>query len=312
MTKKVVITTTINQPTETIEKLDSLKDWTLVVAGDLKTPKDYKLTRGVYITPEEQEKYNKELSDLIGWNNHGRRNFGNLWAKEMGADIVAIVDDDNIPLDTWGENLVVGTEVETNYYETDLPAFDPIGATNYPNLWHRGFPLQLVHQRDYTQKSRKKVRVDIQADFWNGDPDVDAVGRMIYAPECTFDSKHFPIASNKPSPFNSQNIFITKELLPDYFVLPHVTPYGRMSDIWIAYHMIALGYNVVFCEASVYQDRNEHDLTVDMKDEYIGYEMNLAMAKSIVDKSYKKETFWPEKTLHSYAAYQKSFNKVGV
>jgi uncharacterized membrane protein len=43
----------------------------------------------------------------------------------MKADIVAVVDDDNIPLDGWGENLLVGQEADVNYYETDAPAFDP-------------------------------------------------------------------------------------------------------------------------------------------------------------------------------------------
>ena len=44
--KKVIVTTTINEPTEAIEKYDSLKDWELVVIGDKKTPKGYKLKRG--------------------------------------------------------------------------------------------------------------------------------------------------------------------------------------------------------------------------------------------------------------------------
>ena len=39
------------------------------------------------------------------------RNFALLWAKDMKADIVAVVDDDNIPLKGWGEDLLVGREV---------------------------------------------------------------------------------------------------------------------------------------------------------------------------------------------------------
>jgi len=54
------------------------------------------------------------------------------------SGIVAVVDDAQYPLAGWGENLFVGQEIEANYYETDLPAFDPIGATNYPKLWTRG------------------------------------------------------------------------------------------------------------------------------------------------------------------------------
>ena len=86
--KKVIVTTTINPPTEAIEKFQELKDWELVVAGDLKTPKDYKLRRGVYIPPLLQEQYDPKLSETIGWNCIQRRNFGLLWAKDMGADII--------------------------------------------------------------------------------------------------------------------------------------------------------------------------------------------------------------------------------
>ena len=43
--KKVIVTTTINKPTIAIKKFDEMKDWTLIVVGDLKTPKNYKLKR---------------------------------------------------------------------------------------------------------------------------------------------------------------------------------------------------------------------------------------------------------------------------
>jgi hypothetical protein len=152
--KNVIVTTTINPPTEAIRKFEALEDWDLVVIGDLETPKDYRLGRGVYLDPEAQERYDKDLSDAIGWNCIQRRNFGLLVAHDMKADVVAVVDDDNIPLAGWGENLMVGKEVEVNYYETDLPAFDPIGATNHAQLWHRGYPLQLLSKRDYSGKTK--------------------------------------------------------------------------------------------------------------------------------------------------------------
>lgn len=305
--KKVIVTTTIQSPTEAIERFDALKDWILVVAGDLKTPKDYTLKNGIYLSPEDQEKRCKELSEAIGWNNHGRRNFGNLWALDLGADVVAVVDDDNIPLEGWGEDLLVGRDVEVDYYTTDADAFDPIGATNHSHLWHRGFPLQLIQSREYAKCSKRTITPDIQADFWNGDPDIDAVCRMIYSPECEFDLKSFPMASDKPAPFNSQNIFVSKAALADYFVLPHLSPRGRMGDIWIAYHMQSLGYKVVFGAPSVYQARNPHDPTVDMIDEYIGYENNHLIAQSIVDGSYTTERFWPEETRHAYSLYRDCF-----
>lgn len=47
---------------------------------------------------------------------------------------------------------------------------------------------------------------------------------------------------------------------------------GRMDDIFGSYLLQKKGFNVVFGPPSVYQDRNEHDITEDMKKEYIGYE----------------------------------------
>jgi len=306
--KKIVVSTTIASPTETIRKLDALKGWTLIVVGDLKTPKDFKLKNGIYISPKEQEKYNKKLSDLIGWNTHARKNFGNLLAKDLGADIIAMVDDDNIPLDGWGDNLLVGNECEVNYYQTKQDAFDPVGATNYPDLWHRGFPIQSLHNRDYSTFIKKVITPDVQADFWDGDPDIDAICRSIYKPQCEFDAHCFPLASNKPSPFNSQNIFMTKNVLRHYFFLPHLSPHGRNGDIWISYHLQSLGYCVVYCKPSTYQKRNEHNIMVDMKDEILGYQKNIEIVESLNKGTYKMERFWPERTQKAYVSYMKCFD----
>jgi hypothetical protein len=302
--KKVIVTTTINAPTKAINKFEALPDWDLVVIGDLKTPKDYKLKKGIYVTPEEQEKYDKPLSDAIGWNCIQRRSFGLLWAHDMKADIVAVVDDDNIPFEGWGENLCIERPVEVNYYETDLPAFDSVGATNHPELWHRGYPLQLLPKRDYSKKSRKVITADVQADFWNGDPDIDAICRMEHAPECNFDTGYFPMAANKISPFNSQNTFMKGTLLKDYFLFPHV---GRMDDIWASYYVQAKGAKVVYGKPTVYQERNPHDLVKDMKQEYMGYENNLKIVTELPADADALLKYLPERSLLAFNLYKKHF-----
>jgi hypothetical protein len=303
--KQVIVTTTINPPTEAIEAFQAMADWELVVIGDLKTPKDYKLSRGAYVTPDEQQKYDPGLSEAIGWNCIQRRSFGLLWAKDMKADVVAVVDDDNIPLKGWGQNLLLGREAEVNYYETELPAFDPVGATNHARIWHRGYPLQLIPKRNYERKSRKKLRVDVQADFWNGDPDIDAYCRMEHAPECDFDPNAFPLAANKMAPFNSQNTFLRAELLKDYFLFPHV---GRMDDIWAAYYIQAKGYKVVYNKASVYQKRNVHDLVRDMKQEYLGYENNLQIVQSLATDPESILAYLPGRSAWAFQLYRKHFD----
>ena len=301
---KVIVTTTINPPTEAILKYDAMPGWDLVVMGDLKTPADYKLENGLYVTPEEQEKYDKELSDAIGWGCIQRRNFGFLWAREMKADVVAIIDDDNIPYDGWGENLMLGQEVEVNYYETEAPVFDPVGATNHKNLWHRGFPLQLVPTRDYSRRSKKNIVPDVQADFWNGDPDIDAICRMTIKPQCDFDESCFPIASNKLSPFNSQNTFMHASLLKDYFLHTGV---GRMDDIWASYYLEARGVRVVYGAASVFQARNEHDLVIDMKKEYPGYENNLQLVQDLAADPETMFKYIPAESVKALELYRKHF-----
>lgn len=302
--RKVIVTTTINPPTKAVELFQAMEDWDLVVIGDLRTPSGYTLDRGIYVGPEEQEKYDRALSDAIGWSCIQRRNFGLLWAHDMQADIVAVVDDDNIPLPGWGENLLIDREVEVDRYIIEAPVFDPIGATNHSQLWHRGFPLQLLSSRDYTTRSRELVMADVQADFWNGDPDIDAVCRMEHAPECKFDQAFFPMTADKPAPFNSQNTFLAARHLSDYFLFPHV---GRMDDIWAAYYLQAKGATVVFNAASVYQERNPHDLTRDMRQEYLGYEHNLNLIRDLAEDAEAITSYLPGRAVRAFELYRRHF-----
>lgn len=301
--KKFIITTTINSPTEAIKKFDANPEWDLIVIGDKKTPKDYSLKNGLYISPDEQEQYDKNLSDAIGWNCIQRRNFGFLKAFDLGADIVATIDDDNIPLSNWGEEVYVTKTIDIDFYDTNSVAFDPLFVTNYKHLWHRGFPIQLINKRNFT-KTQKKITVDIQADFWNGDPDVDAICRIEHAPECDFSKDIFPFASTKFSPFNSQNTFLSKKVLKDYFMFPYI---GRMDDIWAAYYVESLNYKVAYGPPTVFQKRNNHDLIVDMKNEYIGYENNLKLLHDLKSSANNIYKYLPERSKDAFKLYQKHF-----
>ena len=302
--KKFIVCTSINKPTLAVKKFDSMKGWNLVIVGDKKTPKNYKLKNGVYLSPKKQEKIDKKLSDLIGWNCIQRRNFGILYAWKNGADIVAVVDDDNIPYKNWGKKLLINNKTKTNFYKTNSAAFDPISVTNHKNLWHRGFPIQILDKRNNVKKQKKIIKPDIQADFWNGDPDIDAICRMEHHPNCKFKDKYFPLASNKISPFNSQNTFISKKVLPHYFLFPHI---GRMDDIWASYYVISKGFKVVYNKASVFQKRNEHDLTKDMLKEFIGYENNLNLIKDLKKNINNINSYIPERSRLAFLRYQTHF-----
>tara|TARA_Y100000004_G_C8955842_1_gene430762 strand:- start:3107 stop:4024 length:918 start_codon:yes stop_codon:yes gene_type:complete len=303
--KKIIITTTINSPTIATKKFAEIAkrdDWTLVVVGDTKTPhSEYEKINCVYLSPEKQENINKELSDTIGWRSIQRRNLGLVFAYQQGADIVATIDDDNIPYDNWGQNVVVGQEIECDLYSPNNNVFDPLSVTNTTQIWHRGYPIELLGQRhevEYKGKTKRKVLV--QADLWDGDPDIDAMARLTMKPIVKYNIGQ-PYCSNRIAPFNSQNTFLAREVIPYYTVLPHV---GRMDDIWGSY--ILQHYfpdSVIYNKASVYQDRNVQDLITNLEKEIIGYRNTYKLINDLENFM----NYLPEETQKFYQTYRKCF-----
>jgi len=297
---KSIVTTTINPPTQALRAFAEMENWTLIVIGDKKTPDDWSLEGAIYVSPQEQESRYPQLSKALGWNVIQRRNIGFLLALEMKSTMVATVDDDNIPLQGWGEstNSLLGRPVEIqNFFGGVQKVFDPISVTNYPDIWHRGFPIQELTNRNYERVPQEHFEFDVQADFWNGDPDIDAICRMEHAPDCVFDDNYFPIASSLISPFNSQNTFLTEKALRHYFMFPSI---GRMDDIWAAYYLQAIGFKVVYSKASVRQDRNAHDLTRDFEQEVLGYTHNLKLLSAISENPENIRNFLPETSWRAF------------
>ena len=300
---KAIVTTSIFPPSEATRKFAKMEGWKLFVAGDKKTPhEEYLKLEGVeYLTPEYQESTYPELSELTGWNCIQRRNLAYVEAYKQGAEVIASVDDDNIPLTGWGQNLMLDKELSiTKYTPVKYPAFDPLSATSYKKLWHRGYPFAWVHGKNDRAAEIGKITPDIQANFWNGDPDVDAICRIEHNPLCDFSNDIFPFFSDVISPFNSQNTFFTRKSIKDFYVFPFV---GRMDDIWGSYYCQSKGHKVVYGEPTVYQERNEHDLMVDFNKEVCGYEN----AHKIVKEPHNLKNYIPERSWDSFLAYQKLF-----
>lgn len=304
MTTKYIVTTTINKPTKSTLKFLGKKDWNMIIVGDLKTPhQEYinlmkKFSNLYYIHPEEQEKDYKELSDAIGWNKIMRRNIGFCYAYKKGADIIASIDDDNIPYETWGKDLYINKTIEIDCWESINRVFDPLSVSNISHLWHRGYPLELIPSKNnvkYLGKIHRKVL--IQADLWDGVPDIDAINR-ISKPYIKLNISE-PFCSKDIGPFNSQNTFLAREVIPYYMVLPHV---GRVDDIWGSYMAQKIfPQSVIYNRATVYQERHEpHSRNIkDLKDEMLGYEFTL--------KFINNEFRLSEETQKAYDIYKESF-----
>jgi hypothetical protein len=308
-----IVTTTINKPTEaTIKfcKIASDKSFQFTIVGDKKTPhQEYldlskKYSSVNYLSPDDQDKLYLKLSSVIGWNTIQRRNIGFVYAISNGADIIATVDDDNIPYDSWGDNICINTEIETDMYHTDLNIFDPLSVTNNNDLWHRGFPIELVPiKNNVIYYGKKYIKPLIQADLWDGDPDIDALCRLSKKPTIKFDIQ-FPYASNKISPFNSQNTFVHKSVMKYYCVFPFV---GRMDDIWPSYIVQYFFPNsLIYNKATVYQNRNVQDLVTNLEKEIIGYRLTNKLVNDIINY----ENYLPDDTKKFYSVYQEIMDKL--
>lgn len=312
--KKAIVTTTINPPTEAIRKFDAMENWHLIVVGDEKTPKNYKLERGHYMSLEEQDEKYSELSRVLGRNSVDRRNIGFVEAYNWGADFIASVDDDNIPKSNWGDYLLTGHKciVDCHFCADEVcdPLWEPSCLSSGLPRWHRGFPLQLVSKRPslgYVQEQLTIVPL-VQANLWDGDGDVDAIWRVItnhFVDEVSYETRWF--TSNKMMPFNTQNTILSRTCFPDFVSIPFI---GRMDDIWGAYWFQAMHpHSVVFGPATVYSVRNAHDVMRDMQLEYLGYEKTYELVKALQQDPTSIFKFIPEKSREAIKIYQTYFNK---
>ena len=313
MKKVSIVTTTINSPTEATIKFCEIvqrkENFEFIIVGDTKTPHAEYITlterykRVYYLTPAMQDDFYPELSETIGWKTIQRRNIGFAYAYDRGCDVMATIDDDNIPYDNWGDKILVGEDVVCDVYESENGYFDPLAITKDNYVWHRGYPIQHLqtrHRVTYLGKETRKCLV--QANLWDGDPDIDAMARLTHKPLVKYDIKE-PYTSFQPCPFNSQNTFIAREAIPFYTVLPFV---GRMDDIWGAYILQKFFPEgaIIFDEATVYQDRNVQDLVTNLENEVLGYRHTL----DFINKEEEDFTeMLPETTLKFWNLYRKQF-----
>jgi hypothetical protein len=310
--KKFIVITTINRPTGVIEKLIKNPDWRLIIVGDKRTPhEDYlsleRACRIQYVTPEYQENTYPELSAAIGWNTSSRRCFGFIEAYNQGCDVLALLDDDNFVNASWGKDIIVGKETEVDYYETSNKVFEPLAVTNVNHIWHRGYPFDLVRKRfDYTREGTIKTRILVQANLWNGNPDIDAMQRILFNEweEVYFDVKNYYTSNAPYNPFNSQNTILAREVIPYFMLLPHLE---RIDDIWGSYLAQSYLYKgkpiVAYGPPTVYQERNEHDLFKDFDDEIYAYQNGPEFIKNVSAKS----PILPEQTQKCFELYRRYF-----
>lgn len=279
--KRALVTTTINDISKWLPRwmAQLTVNDVVVVVGDDKTPHDKVMDalaqydRTYYIDPRFPSRW--KSTDVLGRNTIQRRNLGFLDAAAMKADLIISVDDDNVPVnDTWLEQITqqFGSARRVQAVSTSSGWFNP-GEICLPRTVCRGFPIDQLH-RPYVEQHimEDDVRCGVFQSMVLGDPDVDAVTRIVDAPEVVGTYRNVTLADGTWAPFNSQATVFRTELLPCMMMWPGV---GRYDDIWASFLCQAVmqpfGYRVRFGAPCVRQDRNEHDLIRDLELELHGY-----------------------------------------
>ncbi len=277
-----IVITTINHPTQAIKDF-SVKaksaGWNIIVVGDTKTPADWNWNNCIYLSVEKQLELFPTVAKMIPVKHYCRKNIGYLYAIQQGATIIIDTDDDNLPYDNFAQELeekvqgnVVGDSQWVNIYS--------YYADN--TIWPRGLPLDYIHVKG-SILGQQNLKCPVQQYLADKDPDVDAIFRLINKQDTYFNKNAGSYIIDKGTyvPFNSQNTIFFKEVFPLLY-LPCFVSF-RMTDIWRSFIVQRildhLNYNLVFHPPTVWQDRNQHDLTKDFNDEVIGYQRN----KDIID-----------------------------
>lgn len=264
--KKFIIITSIFQPTDAVKKFSKIPGWRLIVVGDKKTPPNWNLENVTYLSPEQQEKLDFEITRYLPWNHYSRKMIGYLYAIKEGADIIYDTDDDNAPLERWYEPQFSGV------YKTlsNVPFVNTYSYFTKKKVWPRGIPLQEILNSGKADEGKAENSVSIWQFLANNEPDVDAIYRLVDNTPITFENGHpIVLEENTVAPINSQNTFFAREAFPLLFLPAFVT--FRFTDILrgLVSQPILWTNNsrAGFGDATVIQERNEHDYLKDFESE---------------------------------------------
>jgi len=233
-----------------------------------------------YLDAEAQEKY--RCSKSIGWRKIMRRNIALLRAIEKKPDYILVIDDDNIPDEDYFETwyTVLNTPVEqicVNYGFGKAPWHNYLRTSDAPiEVYPRGYPVPFRRLDDTRiEKLTKPIsnsQIGVYQGISLGDPDIDAMTRIVYPAAIHSVKEKNYCLQNVWSPYNTQNTMFAKALFPLIFVWPYC---GRYDDIYSSFVWQKFLFNndmyAFVGDAINIQNRGERGFFKDLKDEMEGY-----------------------------------------
>ncbi|MBI3687562.1 MAG: hypothetical protein HY241_09570 [Actinobacteria bacterium] len=320
-----IVTTTVNTPHFLAGYLEQFAERShgevsFVVVGDKRSPPDTRewLSKQewgdaawTYLDVQDQERWHERfpaLDRLLPWNTIQRRNLGYVCAAEQGAQTIITIDDDNF---VTGDDFLAGHGIVGQRLTVDCVGSDDGWAnvcavleTDGGPVVHRGFPLSRRHSRARWQTVSRTGRIAVNAGFWLGEPDVDAVSRIAnptqvlgVAPGTT---TPLGLAKGTWCPFNSQNTAFAVDLLPAAYLVVMGAEYrgmriDRYDDIWMSYFVRAIADHlddlVVYGRPLVHQERNAHDLLGNLRGELPGMILTDSLVEVLRDVRFGSTTY---------------------
>jgi len=254
-----------------------------ILIGDKKSPSVFQVEGCRYYSVSDQNQLDYKLSGRLPFNHYTRKNLGYLIAMSDGAEVIIETDDDNHPFPKFWD-------VRKKRCRTRIPNGDGwINIYKYyskNNIWPRGFPLELIQKDNPELGEDIEIESPIIQGLADENPDVDAIYRLVETLPVTFEGDYnISLRKNSICPFNSQNTTWFKEAFPLMY-LPSYCSF-RMTDIWrsLVAQRIAwtCGWNITFTPSTVWQERNEHNLLKDFKDEIPGYLGNASIITFLLE-----------------------------
>ena len=267
--KTSLVITTINHPNKNIksfEKNCAKKKWSFVVIGDKKSPNNFSLKYGNYYSINDQKKLNFKFANICSFNNYARKNIGYLISIKNKTDIIIETDDDNYPYKNFFNDKKKIHNANTSEMKNQWINIYNIFNKKKLICWPRGIPLDKIYNNKIKLGNKKKKDFVLQQGVCEGNPDVDAIFRLINKKINIKFRKNLKINVNKSFvTLNSQNTIWFKEIFPLLY-LP-VTCTMRCTDIWRGLIVQRIlqndNKNILFFGTTMRQDRNDHNLMND-------------------------------------------------
>lgn len=281
-----IIVTSINEPNEVMRALAKgaiEHGATFSVIGDVVSPKEFALDGCQYYSLQRQAETGFRFAEVCPVRHYTRKNIGYLTAMRDAAEIIVETDDDNLPREGFWKKR---ERVQEAAVLSGAGWVNVLAWFSDERIWARGYPLDAVDAPMGAYDELKQARVDcpIQMGLADGNPDVDAVYRLLMKLPVTFRrGRKAALGEGSWAPFNSQNTTWWPEAYPLMY-LPSCCTF-RATDIWrglVAQRVAwAHGWCVLHDEASVWQDRNEHSLMRDFEQEVPVYVHTRAIAQRL-------------------------------